>query len=449
MIRPYTVGSMSSGTADTETDTETGARALRSALAGPWARRTWRDLGFTVLSAGLNLMPLLVVALPWTFYTPISLLAVLTCTFVSVGAAVALCPWLTAARRGCFFELLGVRIPKPPTIERSPASSGGVWSALRDRLRSPHTWRQACYHLIVGPAVNLLGLLGAVFWGAALTYLTTAAVFWVLVHVFGSIEHLVWADAELWIVLLCAIMVYLGPWIVSAAVRMDTRVASDLLGPSRAEQLAQRVAKLTESRAGAVDAADVERRRIERDLHDGAQQRLVSLAMNLGLARATLADELSEPARRALQEAHEEAKEALAELRELVRGLHPVVLEDRGLDAALSGIAARSPVPVRLTVGLPRRVSSTVEAVGYFIVSEALANVNKHARATTVQVDVRVEGTVLRITVTDDGIGGADASRGTGLTGLAQRAASVDGSFGISSPLGGPTTIKVNLPCEP
>ena len=447
MIRPYTVGSMSSGTTDIETGAR--ARALRSVLAGPWARRAWRDLGFTILSAGLNLLPLLVLALPWTFYTPISLLAVLTCAFASVAAAVALCPWLTVPRRGCFYEVLGVRIPKPPTIERSPDSSGGVWSALRDRLRSPRTWRQACYLLIVGPAVNLLGLLGALLWGAALTYLATSAVFGVLVHVFGQTEHLDWGDAELWIVLLCAILVYLGPWIVSAAVRMDTRVASDLLGPSRAEKLAQRVANLTESRAGAVDAADTERRRIERDLHDGAQQRLVSLAINLGLARATLAHELSESARQALQEAHEEAKEALTELRELVRGLHPVVLEDRGLDAALSGIAARSPVPVRLTVDVPRRVSSTVEAVGYFIVSEALANVNKHARATAVQVDVRLDGTVLRITVTDDGIGGADASRGTGLTGLAQRAASVDGSFGISSPLGGPTTIKVNLPCEP
>ena len=131
-----------------------------------------------------------------------------------------------------------------------------------------------------------------------------------------------------------------------------------------------------------------------------------------------------------------------------MRGLHPVVLEDRGLDAALTGIAARSPVPVRLSVDVPRRVSPTVEAVGYFIVSEALANVNKHARATAVQVDVRLDGLMLRISITDDGIGGADAGRGTGLTGLAQRAASVDGSFGISSPPGGPTTIKVDLPCE-
>ena len=351
MIRPYTVGSMSSGT----TDTESGARALRSVLASPWARRTWRDLGFTVLSAGLNLLPLLVMALPWTFFydVPISLPAVLTCMFVSVAAAVALCPWLTVLRRACFYEVLGVRIPRPPTLERSPDSSGGVWSALRDRLRSPRTWRQACYHLVVGPAVNLLGLLGGLLWAAALIGLATSAVLalFTAVGVFRYAGQRVWDGAEIWIVLLSVVLVYLSPWIVSAAVRMDTRAAADLLGPSRAEKLAQRVAKLTESRAATVDAADAERRRIERDLHDGAQQRLVSLAMNLGLARATLADELSEPARRALQEAHEEAKEALTELRELVRGLHPVVLEDRGLDAALTGIAARSPVPVRLSCG--------------------------------------------------------------------------------------------------
>ena len=345
---------MSSGT----TDTESGARGLGSVLASPWARRTWRDLGFTVLSAGLNLLPLLVMALPWTwtFYVPISLPAVLTCMFVSVAAAVALCPWLTVPRRACFHEVLGVRIPRPPTLERSPDSSGGVWSALRDRLRSPRTWRQARYHLVVGPAVNLLGLLGGLLWAAALIGLATSAVLALCtaVGVFRYAGQRVWDGAEIWFVLLSVVLVYLSPWIVSAAVRMDTRAAADLLGPSRAEKLAQRVANLTESRAATVDAADAERRRIERDLHDGAQQRLVSLAMNLGLARATLAHELSERARQALHEAHEEAKEALIELRELVRGLHPVVLEDRGLDAALTGIAARSPVPVRLSVDVPR-----------------------------------------------------------------------------------------------
>jgi signal transduction histidine kinase len=169
--------------------------------------------------------------------------------------------------------------------------------------------------------------------------------------------------------------------------------------------------------------------------------------MNLGLARATLKD-LPEDARTALAEAHEEAKEALGELRNLVRGLHPVVLEDRGLDAALSGIAARSPVPVRLAVDVPRRVPPTVEAVAYFMVSEALANVAKHAQASAARVDVWLDGALLRLSVADDGIGGADAARGSGLTGLAQRAASVDGGFEIVSPVGGPTTIMVKLPCE-
>src|ERR1700722_14950785 len=231
---------MSPGT----TDTETGARALRSVLASPWARRTWRDLGFTVLSAGLNLLPLLVMALPWTwtFYVPISLLAVLTCMFVSVAAAVALCPWLTGPRRACFYEVLGVRIPRPPTLEPSPDSSGGVWSELRDRLRSPRTWRQACYHLVVGPAVNLLGLLGGLLWAAALIGFATSALLALFTGV-GEFRYAgprVWGGAEIWFMLLSVVLVYLSPWIVSAAVRMDTQVAADLLGPSRAEELAQR-----------------------------------------------------------------------------------------------------------------------------------------------------------------------------------------------------------------
>jgi signal transduction histidine kinase len=195
-----------------------------------------------------------------------------------------------------------------------------------------------------------------------------------------------------------------------------------------------------------VDAADTERRRIERDLHDGAQQRLVSLAMHLGLARAELT-ELPEDARRVIAEAHDEAKEALAELRHLVRGLHPAILEDRGLDAALSGIAARSPVPVRLDVHVPDRVPPTVEAVAYFVVSEALANTAKHAGALRAGVTARREGDVLRVSVTDDGAGGADPAGGTGLPGLAQRVRSVDGTLSIDSPAGGPTVITAELPC--
>ncbi|MEV4006691.1 sensor histidine kinase, partial [Actinomadura sp. NPDC049753] len=228
--------------------------------------------------------------------------------------------------------------------------------------------------------------------------------------------------------------------------RLDARAAAALLGPDRAKELQRRVDDLAEKRASVVDAADIERRRIERDLHDGAQQRLVSLALNLGLARETLTG-VPDEAMRVIVEAHEEAKAALTELRDLIRGLHPAVLEDRGLDAALSGVAARVPLPVRLRVDIEPRASSTVEAVAYFVVSEALTNVVKHARANEVDVRVARRGDVLRVTVRDDGAGGADPSAGTGLTGLARRVRSVDGTFRITSPAGGPTTVTVELPC--
>jgi signal transduction histidine kinase len=194
-----------------------------------------------------------------------------------------------------------------------------------------------------------------------------------------------------------------------------------------------------------VDAADAERRRLERDLHDGTQQRLVSLAINLGMARAQVST--AEEARQAIADAHEEAKSALAELRDQIRGLHPAVLEDRGLDAALSGVTARMPIPVRLTVDLPRRPAPVIEAVAYFVVSEGLANIVKHAQASQAEVVVSRAGDRLHIIVSDDGAGGADPSRGTGLTGLAKRAASVDGTFEIVSPPGGPTLLTVDLPC--
>jgi signal transduction histidine kinase len=169
--------------------------------------------------------------------------------------------------------------------------------------------------------------------------------------------------------------------------------------------------------------------------------------MNLGMARQNLTD-LPDQAREVIAAAHEEAKEALAELRNLVRGLHPAVLDDRGLDAALSGIAARAPLPVRVVVDVPVRASPTVEAVAYFVVSECLANVARHSAAKRAAIEVRRTGSSLRIRVTDDGVGGADAARGSGLASLAQRARSVDGSLHIDSPAGGPTIVTAELPCE-
>jgi signal transduction histidine kinase len=152
-------------------------------------------------------------------------------------------------------------------------------------------------------------------------------------------------------------------------------------------------------------------------------------------------------AQRVIAEAHEEAKATLAELRNLIRGLHPAVLEDRGLDAALSGVAARVPIPVRLTVDMARRPSPTIEAIAYFVVSESLTNITKHAQASQAEVFVQRVGERLHIIVSDDGVGGADPAHGTGLAGLARRAASVDGTFEIASPPGGPTLITVDLPC--
>jgi signal transduction histidine kinase len=177
--------------------------------------------------------------------------------------------------------------------------------------------------------------------------------------------------------------------------------------------------------------------------------------MQLGMARSSLAD-APEPVRQVIEQAHDEATEALAELRQLVRGLHPAVLDDRGLDAALSGIAANAPLPVRLRVDVAARCSPSIEAVAYFVVSEALTNVAKHADAGHAEVTVERTGDRLRIVVGDDGRGGATLDGGaaaaangggTGLRGLAQRAAAVDGTFDVQSPPGGPTVITVELPC--
>jgi signal transduction histidine kinase len=210
--------------------------------------------------------------------------------------------------------------------------------------------------------------------------------------------------------------------------------------------LEERAVRAESGRAAAVDSAEAERRRIERDLHDGAQQRLVALAMDLGAARERL-DRDPAGAKVLVAEAHEEAKAALKELRDLVRGIHPVILEDRGLDAALSAVVARSPVPVELTVELTRRPPDHIESAAYFVVSEALANVARHASATRAAVSIATSADRLVVEVRDDGVGGADPGRGTGLQGLADRVRGLGGTFDVLSPEGGPTTVLVELPC--
>jgi signal transduction histidine kinase len=346
------------------------------------------------------------------------------------GAAVAAGPvvflwWVqgcTALQRARFRTVLGVEIPA--------AADPGPMRPIR-AWRSSATWRQFGYHL-------LAPVIGAVGGGAVVLCWSAAGL--VLVFTGG-----VW---RLGLIVPALALLPAAPWVARGVTRVDRALARTLLGPGRSEALARRVETLTRSRADLVAAADAERRRIERDLHDGAQQRLVSLALNLGMARVNLAD-APEPARKVIESAHDEATQALTELRDLVRGLHPPVLEDRGLDAALSGIAARSPVPARLRVDLAQRCSPSVEAIAYFVVAEALTNVAKHACAE--QADVRVTriGDRLHVAVTDDGQGGADLDgSGSGLRGLVQRVGSVDGTLTIHSPPGGPTTIAVELPCE-
>jgi signal transduction histidine kinase len=346
---------------------------------------------------------------------------------------------LGAMQRARFGAVLGVEVAAPPR------AAGGGWPLRPVRAwRAPPTWRQLGYHLLAMVGGTAGGLLVAACWTAPVL-----AVAW-LAGLWGDGPPL---GAGLAAIALSAVLLWASPRVAGAVARVDEQAGRALLGPSRGEELALRVESLARSRAEIVAATDAERRRIERDLHDGTQRRLVSLAMQLGMARASLTD-VPEPVRQVIEQAHDEATEALAELRQLVRGLHPAVLDDRGLDAALSGIAAGAPLPVRLRVEVAGRCAPGVEAVAYFVVSEALTNVAKHADATRAEVTVERAGDRLRVVVADDGRGGATldpdpatAGGGTGLRGLAQRAAAVDGTLTVSSPPGGPTSITVELPC--
>ncbi|WP_405565352.1 histidine kinase [Streptomyces sp. NBC_01180] len=404
---------------------------LTSWAAGhaPWSAWAWRNTAFA--AAGLPLALPAVLAVATVIAAPGHLPGGLV-------ALLALCPTLTTLQRSRFWSLIGLNVPQVVWRERRFR-----WKGLVERLGSDATWRQFGYHLLAAPLAAAGGALVVCAWVAGMAGALVFSWAWALpldARLPGWTERYVLLTAG------GVLLLLLTPWLAAAVTRLDVTAAAALLGPNRAEELERRVENLAESRAGVVDAADAERRRIERDLHDGAQQRLVSLAMNLGIARAALTD-LPPEARQVIDEAHREAKEAIEELNNLVRGLHPAVLDDRGLDAALSGIAARAPLPVDLTVDIGRRPAPTVEAVAYFVVSEALANVTKHAQARWVAIELRSRGDLLRITVVDDGRGGADPSGGTGLAGLAQRVGSVDGTIRINSPAGGPTVITVELPC--
>ncbi|KAB2344101.1 sensor histidine kinase [Actinomadura rudentiformis] len=235
-------------------------------------------------------------------------------------------------------------------------------------------------------------------------------------------------------------------WVLPALARLHARLCLAMLAQSAREQLTERVDVLTKSRVGVVDAHGAELQRIERDLHDGTQARLVAIAMQLGIARESLADDPDTVAT-LLQQAHETAEEAMVELRTVLQTIYPPILADRGLDGALTALAARSSVPVRIELADLGALPASVEAVAYYVIAEALTNVTKHAAATRASLRVERAGDVLSIEVTDDGKGGADEARGTGITGIRRRVAALDGAIRLDSPPGGPTSLAVQMPC--
>ncbi len=363
---------------------------------------------------------------------------------------------LGALHRTLAARLLGEAIPPPTPVRSRGGPLGRIGAVLRDGAG----WRAVAYSLVKLPLAVPQGY--AVFcWVAGLVNVSYP--FWwrlfrnhapdvrldpvPVLTPFGPFRVATFAGTFAAFAAGIA-MVLAAPWIARGATTLDRALMRGLLGPGR---LAQRVRDLEETRARAVDDTAALLRRLERDLHDGAQVRLAALAMNLGRAKEELG-EYGDPAdlaraRELVDSAHRSAKDALVELRDLARGIHPAVL-DNGLADALATLAAGSAIPVRLTADIPVRPSPAIETIAYFCAAELLANAAKHSYANTVTLEVTQHDGVLRLCVADDGVGGADPSQGSGLPGLAGRVRSVDGRLDIASPPGGPTRITVELPLQ-
>jgi signal transduction histidine kinase len=323
----------------------------------------------------------------------------------------------------------------PPVRKRTRVTS--AWRHLTQPLLDlvdPVTWRQLLHH-----ALSMV--LGLVF----LTLLAAVPQLPAAVAA-GDVPGLpAGGPAAVVVAVLVTALLVLYVW---GAGSLDRAVSPALLGTSRTAALESRVDTLADARQGAVDAASTERLRIERDLHDGVQPRLVALAMTLGMARSRM-DSDPAAARELLDQAHRDAKDSITELRQLARGIHPAVLTDRGLDAALSAVASRNPVPTAVRVDLSARPRPEVEAVLYFAVAEALTNVAKHSGASRCSVVVDEVPGGIRAVVSDDGRGGAtrDGNPGGGLGGMHDRVRAAGGTLITSSPAGGPTDVTVEVPC--
>ncbi|MEV0534428.1 sensor domain-containing protein [Kitasatospora sp. NPDC050463] len=419
--------------------------ALRAhPLRFPFTSAPWRCWGY--LLGGAVLGPLLLAVLAVLLLVGLGLSVVVVGLPVLLGVALAGIPVGALERRR-------VRLVEPVPVPdpHRPLPGVGRRARLRTRLRERATWRELGYaalFALVLSAVDLTFTALLAFCGALVV---SPLVVWALAPetvmlipgraVSGPVAALPATAVGLAGLLLCA---YAGALLTTARVRL-VRV---LLGP-RPEGLGRQVLELTRSRARLVDAFEAERRRIERDLHDGAQQQLVALSMTLGLAAYELRGrDGDDPAVELVDRARGEARRALEQLRDLVRGIHPQVLTDHGLAAAVAEVALCHPIPVEVDIDLPQRLPAPVETTAYFTVTEALTNAAKHSGATVITVLGRITDGRLVLQVTDDGRGGADPAAGAGLQGLADRIAILRGRLMVTSPIGGPTRLRVEVPCS-
>ncbi len=417
---------------------------MPAALLRPWRdRRTW----WSLVHAVLDLPVAVVVFVPALVLASVALSSVIVVP-VALALAFALFGFARVAghvERHRLAALLEVDLDDPV-----PALTGtSWWKRFLERFSSRARWKELAYCFVKFPTGLFTATTTLAMWVWSLT-LTGLPLFVYAMAAERAQFGLFTISAGPVTAIASAVglvgMLLVAPWYTVAMGRLDVALARALLGPDRRAQLASQAAEAEAGRSAAIGTAEAERRRIERDLHDGAQQHLVALAMDLGAARERLETD-PELGRRLVAKAHEESKAALREIRDLVRGIHPMILDDRGLDAALSAIVVRSPIPVDLQVLVDERPPPTVESAAYFMVAEALTNVGRHASASRARVVIARRGDRLVIEVSDDGHGGADPTRGTGLAGLAERAASLGGTMDVLSPEGGPTTLLMELPC--
>jgi signal transduction histidine kinase len=352
---------------------------------------------------------------------------------------------LSSLHRRLLRRVLGHQVESPSKFQPGTGLLGRLDRRLRDRV----AWRGVWYSLIKLPVafVQYYALTLTVFGLIDLSYPLTWPFFRpeaVLQPLpFGGTPHVSSWPATLPAAILGAACLVAGTWLARGINMGDRALIRGMLGPST---MAERVSELERTRSLAVDDAAAALRRVERDLHDGAQMRLAALAMNLGMAREKLEDPDSETVKELIDAAHRNAVDALADLRDLARGIHPPVL-DSGLASALATLATSSAIPAAVTADVGPRPAPAIETIAYFCAAELIANATKHSYANQITITIRTErGGLLHLQVSDDGVGGADVARGSGLAGLAQRVSTVDGRLDVSSPAGGPTTVTVELP---